>query len=162
MEERYVSVKEFAEMAGVSRQAIQARLKTSLAPFVKANEQGLKVISTKAFQLFDVQGCKAHEQGLNEKSKAHEQGLNDDSLYAALLQTIELLQGQLATKDKQIESLCNALETAQKAATQAQQLHAGTIQRELIEANTEPPTAPQPEPQKRRTLKDIIFGGSKQ
>ena len=159
MEETYISIKEFAELAGVSRQAIQQRLETSLAEFVKANEQGKKTISTKALQLFGSQKSKANEQGTEEKGKANEQeskakkqGSNDDILYTALLQTVEILQGQLASKDKQIEALYNALDNAQRAATQAQQLHAGTMQRELLEAQTEPPAAqePPPEPKQKR------------
>jgi len=159
MEERYISIKEFAERAGVSRQAIQQRLETSLAEFVKANEQGKKVISINALRLFGEQESKANEQGSEEKSKAQEeeskakkQGSNEDILYTALLQTVEILQGQLAAKDKQIESLYNALENAQRSATQAQQLHAGTMQRELLEARTEPAevtqTAPEPKPKR--------------
>ena len=160
MEERYISIKEFAELAGVSRQAIQQRLETSLAEFVKANEQGKKTISTKALALFGNQESKAQEQGSEEKNKAQEeeskakkQGSNEDILYTALLQTVEILQGQLAAKDKQIEALHNALDNAQRAATQAQQLHAGTMQRELLEARTEPPATvqtPPPEPKPKR------------
>ena len=99
MEETYISIKEFAELAGVSRQAIQQRLETSLAEFVKANEQGKKTISTKALQLFGSQKSNANEQGTEEKGKANEQeskakkqGSNDDILYTDLLQTVEILQ----------------------------------------------------------------------
>jgi len=61
------------------------------------------------------------------------------------------LQGQLAAKDRQIEALHNALDNAQRAATQAQHLHAGTMQRELLEAQAERPAAtPQPEPKQKR------------
>lgn len=164
MEETYISIKEFAELAGVSRQAIQQRLETSLAEFVKANEQGKKTISTKALQLFGSQKSKANEQGTEEKCKANEQeskakkqGTNEDILYSALLQTVEILQGQLAAKDRQIEALYNALENAQRAATQAQQLHAGTMQRELLEAQTEPPAAPQPTPPPEQKQKRGFF-----
>lgn len=51
-ENNYISIKEFAELAGVSRQAIQQRLKTSLAQYVKANEQGIKTIDKAAFAAF--------------------------------------------------------------------------------------------------------------
>lgn len=145
--ETYISVKEFAERAGVSRQAIQQRLETSLAQYVKTNEQGKKTININALQLFGEQGSKAKEQGTSEKSKAKEQGT--EALYTALLQTIEILQGQLATKDEQIRSLHIALEAAQQSATQAQALHAGTMQRELIEAKAEATEPPQHEPEKK-------------
>lgn len=154
MEETYISIKEFAELAGVSRQAIQQRLKTSLAQYVKANEQGIKTINIKALQLFGEQGSKAQSKANEQGSKAKKQGLTgEDALYSALLQTVEILQGQLAEKDKQIEALYNALDNAQRAATQAQQLHAGTMQRELLEAQAEPPAAaqtPPPEPKQKR------------
>lgn len=150
MEETYISIKEFAERAGVSRQAIQQRLETSLAEFVKANEQGKKTINIKALQLFGSQESKANEQGAEENGKANEQGTNEAVLYKALLQTVEILQGQLAAKDRQIEALHNALDNAQRAATQAQQLHAGTMQRELIEARNKPHEPAQPEPLQKR------------
>lgn len=126
-ENNYISIKEFAELAGVSRQAIQQRLKTSLAQYVKANEQGIKTIDKAALRLFGEQGSKAKSKANEQGSKANEQGTNAAALYDALLQTVEILQGQLEIKDKQIEALTSALATAQQSATQAQALHAGTM-----------------------------------
>lgn len=114
-------------------------MKTSLAQYVKANEQGIKTIDKAALRLFGEQGSKAKSKANEQGSKANEQGTNAAALYDALLQTVEILQGQLEIKDKQIEALTSALATAQQSATQAQALHAGTMQRELIEAQTEPP-----------------------
>lgn len=149
---QYLTVTEFAKQAGVSRQAVQQRMETSLAEFVKVNEQGKKTIDSNALQLFGVEIDKAKEQGTEGKSKPKEQeskaqtqGTNTDILYAALLQTVEILQGQLEMKDKQIDSLLKALDSAQQSAARAQTLHAGEIQRELLEAHTEPQSAPEPE-----------------
>ena len=43
-EKEYLTVTEFAKLAGVSRQAVQQRMETSLAEFVKTNEQGKKTL----------------------------------------------------------------------------------------------------------------------
>ena len=50
----YISVSEFAKIAGVSRQAIQQRLTTSLAEFVKADSKGIKLLNIKGLELFGV------------------------------------------------------------------------------------------------------------
>ena len=64
----------------------------------------------------------------------------NDKLIIVLQTTIDTLQGQLAVKDKQIEELnarlaeaSAALVAAQQTAQAAQALHAGTIQKQLID-----------------------------
>jgi len=47
---------------------------------------------------------------------------------AHLLGEIEVLRGELDTKNRQIETLSKALDSAQQTAAHAQALHAGTIQ----------------------------------
>ena len=47
----YISVSEFAKIAGVSRQAIQQRLTTSLAEFVKADSKGIKLLNIKVYKI---------------------------------------------------------------------------------------------------------------
>lgn len=65
----------------------------------------------------------------NHEKNEREPGENQ--LYVALQKTVDMLQEQLVTKDKQIEALTEALLTAQRTAEAAQALHAGTIQQQL-------------------------------
>jgi len=127
-EQEYLSITEFAKMAGVSRQAVQQRTETSLAEFVKTNEQGKKTIHRNGLLLFGVDFDKPKTQGTEEESKAKTQGTNTDILYSALLQTVEVLQGQLETKDKQIHELNLRLEQALTLTSQSHYIAAQTQQ----------------------------------
>lgn len=109
----YVSIKEFAEKAGVSTQAIYARLAKDLQPYLKI-ENGKKSVSIEALALFNTE-----EQQPN---------LPNDLQLA-----LKCLQAQLEVKDKQIEELTKALLNEQHSAQQAHALHAGTMQRKVIE-----------------------------
>lgn len=71
------------------------------------------------------------EQSQQEPGNKNQTKPDENRLYTTLLQTVELLQEQLATKDRQIETLTEALLTAQRTAEAAQALHAGTIQQQL-------------------------------
>ncbi|EJW90725.1 hypothetical protein EVA_21168, partial [gut metagenome] len=66
-------------------------------------------------------------------------------LVCVLQATIDTLQGQLSVKDKQIEELnarlaevSSALVVAQQTAQAAQALHAGTIQKQLMDGEDDP------------------------
>ena len=161
-EKEYLTVTEFAKLAGVSRQAVQQRMETSLAEFVKANEQGKKTLHRNGLQLFGVDFDKAKTQGTTENDKAKEQeskaktqGTNNDILYSALLQTVEVLQAQLETKDKQISELNARLEQALTLTSQSHFI-AAQAQQQLPDGMTppaeeSPAEAPQEaqEPQKK-------------
>lgn len=82
----------------------------------------------------------------------HETTTQENALYTALLQTVESLQKQLETKDRQIETLTTALLNAQQAEQQAHLLHAGTMQAEAgrLEIRSATPAPEEPaEPKKR-------------
>ena len=143
-EKEYLTVTEFAKLAGVSRQAVQQRITTSLAEFVKTNEQGKKTIHRNALQFFGVEVVKPNEQGTTENDKANEQeskaktqGTNNDILYTALLQTVEVLQAQLETKDKQISELNARLEQALTLTSQSHFI-AAQAQQQLPDGTTPP------------------------
>ena len=89
MKEGYLSIKDFAERAGVTQQAIYKRLTTSLTTFINI-ENGKKTINSKALELFKTNENNNVEQPL------------DKSLTTLLNATITLLSGQIETKDKQI------------------------------------------------------------
>lgn len=70
---------------------------------------------------------------------------------AALIAAVEALTAQLAVKDeqiasqaRQIETLVESLKLAQQTAAAAQALHAGTIQKELSAAQSEPAACAEP------------------
>lgn len=56
---------------------------------------------------------------------------------SAFEKVIDILERELEIKNKQIEDLSSALVSAQKAAATAQALHAGTIQKQLQESESE-------------------------
>lgn len=123
----YISVSEFAKMAGVSRQAIQQRLTTSLAEFVKADSKGIKLLNIKGLELFGVSIDKTTdkprskvEQGTEQDEKALYQALS--KTIESLNQTIENLNNQIGVKDKQIENLTQLLNQQQQLQAQQQKL----------------------------------------
>lgn len=136
MKDEYISVSEFARRAGVSRQAIQQRLNTSLRGYVKI-EQGKKLLNIKGLELF--KGASL-AQGYDKQNDNLAQGIID-----TLQRTIDALQGQLDVKDqqlqakdlqlqekdKQLASLTATLEHTTQALQAAQALHAGTMQQQL-------------------------------
>ena len=137
MKDEYISVSEFARRAGVSRQAIQQRLDTSLRDFVKL-AQGKKLLNIKGLELFDgvnlAQGFVKENvklaQGSNEQNDTLEQGILD-LLRAELVaknHQLEVKEQQLREKDQRIAALTDRITEMGKA---AQALHAGTMQAQL-------------------------------
>lgn len=91
--EEYLTVSEFSERCGTSKQAVYSRLNKSLKPYLKM-EDGVKKISTRA--LYELYGFE-RDTGAQQERKSVEQGLNN--------QLIDLLNKQLIQKDRQIENL---------------------------------------------------------
>ena len=129
----YISIKEFAELAGVSQQAIYKQLNNKLKPYLKVVE-GKKTLEKSALELFKKQ----------ENSSTVEQ------------QLINMLQTELNQKNEQIATL-------QKLLDQEQQLHAMARQELLLlqEKNQEPEVIePEPtEPEKKSWWKKIFHNG---
>ena len=126
----YISIKEFAERAGVSRQAVYSRIDKDLSSFVKV-DNGKKTIDSAALRLFSVKSVNQVDCSSTVKSLQEE----------ITLELIKTLQNQLAEKDKQLEAaaaekaeLLQRLKDAQQSEQQANALHAGTMQKTLIEA----------------------------
>jgi len=112
MEKEYLSVKEFAEAAGITPQAVYKKLNNQLKPYLKLVD-GKKTIEKSALELF---------------GKPEADNKVDNQIFNQLLNqlTTELNEKsqQLKEKDKQIEKLQQALD-------QAQRLHAMDKQRIL-------------------------------
>ena len=130
MEKEYISVKEFAERANISKQAAYQQIKGRLKPFVKV-EQGTTYIETAALSKFYNEGepkaKSSDKSSCSSCSSQVEQGKNaqiDDKLLEILQQQLELNKQQLEMKDKQIEELNSRLAEALKTVDQQQQLSA--------------------------------------
>lgn len=129
MEDSYLSIKEFAGLAGVSPQAIYQRLDKDLKEYVQILE-GKKAIDVKALDLFTVQPV---EQSV------------DNELTAILRETLKVLSGQLIEKDKQIAELNERLKESNELNRNNQIL----IGRQQDQPKQIEESSPIEEPQKR-------------
>lgn len=142
MDNNYLTVKQFADRAGVSTQRIYQLLGKSLQEFTKT-ENGTKYISIEGLRVFD----KEPMQELDKDLQSNLQGVASPETellketIEALRQQLTVKDEQLAAKDKQIGDLTAALLSSQEqhkaltdALTAAQALHAGTIQERLTVA----------------------------
>ena len=97
-EKKYISVAEYAEMFGISTQAVYKRMKTHLQPFVVVIAKK-KYIDISALEL---EPQPATEQPCNQPNQPTNQPRNQP------LQPI--LEQELAEKNKQIESLLRQID----------------------------------------------------
>lgn len=100
----YMTIAEFADAAGVSRQAIYKRLSTDLQPFVKV-DNGKKYLNSKALQLFNSTAVESSDNSVTD-------------------QLISILRDELKEKDHQIELLSEQITKAHTLVDQEQKLHA--------------------------------------
>lgn len=155
----YVPITKFAELAGISRQAVYKQVDNRLSTYCKLVDNQ-KMVNLRALSdVFGAQVDKVDNQIVNLDK-------GDLSAVVAVLQeTINTLQGQLAEKDKQLyekdrqisdlhrrlEDLTVTLMAAQRLAESAQALHAGTIQQQLAsEKNTMEQSEPEMTPKKKK------------
>lgn len=142
------TIRQIADEIGVSKQAVYKRYKGKLhtvcAPYAHT-EQGVLYLSEQAETLIkqdflkDDRSNGAH----TERSIGAVPEQSQEAGVVAVLQvTIDMLQGQLAVKDRQIEELnarlaevSSALLAAQQTAATAQALHAGTIKQQLSDGS---------------------------
>lgn len=101
-----LTIKEFAEAAGVSSQAVYQRLNKSLQGYV-VEVDGKKHLKKEALELFEGAEQKPENKAVEQDS------INlDKELIKTLQTTITILQGQLETKDEQIAELNARLKEA--------------------------------------------------
>ena len=139
------TIRQIADEIGVSKQAVYKRYKGKLhtvcAPYAHT-EQGVLYLSEQAETLIkqdflkDDRSNGAHTE---RSIGAVPEQSQEAGVVAVLQATIDMLQGQLAVKDRQIEELnarlaevSSALLAAQKTAAAAQALHAGMIQQQFL------------------------------
>lgn len=122
-EREYISIAEFAEQAGVSKQAVYQRLNKSLKAYVKVID-GKKSIDIKALEdLYGKGGCSSVEQVFQGKIQGVEQGVEEEKegqlinkLIDTLQEELKIKDEQLAEKDRQIKELHNLLDQQQQLA----------------------------------------------
>ena len=111
-----LSIKEFAELAGVSKQAIYFQLDSRLQPYLVQveNKKMLKSSALEKFYGFKFQSNssqvdKPNSSQVDNGSTAEDQKSNGDE---AVLQMLEMLKEEIRKKDKQIERLQDSLDKA--------------------------------------------------
>ena len=142
------TIRQIADEIGVSKQAVYKRYKGKLhtvcAPYAHT-EQGVLYLSEQAETLIkqdflkDDRSNGAHTE---RSIGAVPEQSQEAGVVAVLQATIDVLQGQRAVKDRQIEELnarlaevSSALLAAQQTAATAQALHAGTIKQQLSDGS---------------------------
>lgn len=120
-EKDYLSVKEFAKAAGITKQAVYSQIDSRLKPFVKVVDNQ-KMIEKSALDKFY-----SNQVESNIKSSFNQVEQQDLTAAAALKTALEALEKQLEAKDKQIESLNERLSEMSKLLDQQQQLNMKTL-----------------------------------
>ena len=105
----YLSIKEFADAVGVSKQAVYQRLTGTLKPYVSIKD-GVKYLNIRALELY--KGDDAVKK-LKKNNQEESNSVQVDSM-------IELLKRELDQKNKQIDELHKLLEQSQVNLSQAQ------------------------------------------
>ena len=108
-QKEYLTIKEFAEAAGVSKQAVYQRLTGALKPYVSIRD-GIKYVNIKALELY--KGDDAVKK-LKKNNQEESNIVQVDSM-------VELLKRELDEKNKQIDELHKLLEQSQVNLSQAQ------------------------------------------
>ena len=115
----YISIAEFAERAGVSKQAVYQRLNKSLKKYVKI-EKGKKYINIKALEdLYSKeveQVFQGKNQGVEQGIEAEKEGQLINRLIDTLQEELKQKDEQLNEKDRQIKELHNLLDQQQQLA----------------------------------------------
>lgn len=124
MKKEYLTVNEFAEAAGLSRQAVYKKLNNQLTLFVKV-VNNKKMIEKSALELFEKKrNCQPVEQPVDNQLTNH---------------LIDMLQTELEEKGQQLKEKDRQIAELQKLLDQSQKLHAMDKQRILeLECKEEP------------------------
>jgi len=112
MNNELLTIKEFAEAAGVSKQAIYLQLESRLNPYL-VQVENKKMLKKEALEKFYSSKFQASfnqvDQGSKEAAAAAATQQTDQNTAAKML---EMLQAEIEKKDQQIERLQNSLDKA--------------------------------------------------
>ena len=131
--ETLLTVKEYAEKAEVTQQAVYKRLTKGLAPFV-VEVDGQKYIKQTALDELAARLQRTQNDKI-EADREEESSPDSAKLLDTLNRTIEILQGQLAVKDEQIKDLNARLEQALNNTSQSHFI-AAQAQTKALEGET--------------------------
>lgn len=167
MEKDLLSIRDFAKLAGKSRQAVYAQLPTALKDYTEEHK-GQKYIRAVALNEVYELGLDIDSQiqSLTEKKdndckpSEPKKNQNTDSAYVqSLLQQIDFLKQQITVKDSQIDKLNQSIETLNAsfttALTQQQALHMQQLKQ--IEEQTEAEQAPEEYQERKSGIFSRIF-----
>ena len=121
MENQYISVKEFAQRAGKSVQAIYKGLNNRLNQYVKLVDNQ-KMLDIRALQ--EVYGIDVEQPIQPELTTNSTEDSTKDIVIDTLLEQIEILKNELDVKNEQIREKDKQLSDTLKALNQAQHLQA--------------------------------------
>lgn len=133
---QYLTVKEYSELANISKQAVYQQLKNRLLDFT-IEVESQTYINAAALDKFYPQG---HTSELEQLEQAQLESVrqNDRKQIEQLESIIDLLRSELEQKNKQIENLDSRLQEALRSVNQEQQLHLVTQNKlQLIEQKEE-------------------------
>lgn len=154
-QDHYLSIKDFAQAAGVSVQSVYKRLnqvENHLNQYLNLID-GKKMLDIKALKdLYGVEVAQLVVQPLNQSCQPDS---TSDIAIKALNQQLEVLQDQLKSKDQQIEELNQRLKESMQLLDQQQKLTAIAEQKVLMleQQSADQEQQPEPEPKKARWLR---------
>lgn len=141
MEKQLLTIKEFAEIVGITQQAVYKQLNNKLNNYVVSVEKKKMLKYQALFDVYGIDGLKT----INQVKQPVEQQFNqieqpvENQIQQAMQQTIDILKAQIAEKDKQIAELQKSLADAHKITDQQQQLQLLSIKQiEPVTGQTEP------------------------
>lgn len=158
VENQYISVKEFAEKAGISVQAVYKGLNNRLNPYVKLVDNQ-KTIDIRALQ--DIYGIEVEQLIQSELTTNSTENSTSDTVVEALLEQlkkeldvkneqIKEKDKQLKEKDNQIAALNERLEEGHRLLDQQQQLQAMEKKIQVLENRQEDVAEPVEEHQETK------------
>lgn len=150
VDNQYISVKEFAERAGKSVQAIYKGLNNRLNQYVKLVDNQ-KMLDIRALQ--EVYGIEVEQPIKPELSTDSTENSINDIVIGTLLEQIEILRNELDVKNEQIKEKDKQISDTLRALDQAQQLQAMAESKvKLLEEKVLEP-APESEPEQEKEKK---------
>lgn len=152
VENQYISVKEFAQRAGKSVQAIYKGLNNRLNQYVKLVDNQ-KMLDIRALQ--EVYGIDVEQPIQPELTTNSTEDSTKDIVIDTLLEQIEILKNELDVKNEQIREKDKQLSDTLKALNQAQHLQAVAESKiKLLEEKQEEEkvveSAPESEPEQEK------------
>lgn len=119
--ENLLSVKEFAQMAQISKQAVYCQLDKRLKEYV-VKVDNVKMIKAEAFEKFYSSQVDTSIQSSSSQVETEKEKSGEDNSSSEFDRVLEALTKQLEIKDKQIEDLNKRLEEMSSIVKQQQVL----------------------------------------